>query len=91
MPALAMLAPAPMSVARRIGMTGMWVYLAIAIGAVVFRIVEVVRHDHVLETDGERQPLFLPHPLQRAHRGLRLLEKPFPAANLCVRLSHPVQ
>jgi Mn2+/Fe2+ NRAMP family transporter len=41
MPALAMLAPAPMSVARRIGMTGMWVYLAIAIGAVVFRIIEV--------------------------------------------------
>jgi Mn2+/Fe2+ NRAMP family transporter len=41
MPALTMLAPAPMSVARRIGMTGMWVYLAIAIGAVVFRIIEV--------------------------------------------------
>jgi Mn2+/Fe2+ NRAMP family transporter len=41
MPALTMLAPAPMSVARRVGMAGMWVYLAIAIGAVVFRIIEV--------------------------------------------------
>jgi hypothetical protein len=41
MPALTMLAPAPMSVARRAGMTGMWVYLAVAIGAVVFRIIEV--------------------------------------------------
>jgi hypothetical protein len=36
-----MLAPAPMSVARRAGMTAMWVYLAIAMAAVVFRIVEV--------------------------------------------------
>jgi hypothetical protein len=41
MPALAMLAPAPMSRARRLGMTGMWVYLAIAMGAVVVRIVEL--------------------------------------------------
>ncbi len=40
MPALTMLAPAPMSRARRIGMAGMWVYLAIAMGAVVLRIVE---------------------------------------------------
>ena len=39
MPALAMLAPAPMSRARRIGMTGMWVYLAVAMAAVVLRIV----------------------------------------------------
>ena len=38
MPRLAMLAPAPMSTARRVGMTGMWVYIAIAMGAVVFRI-----------------------------------------------------
>jgi hypothetical protein len=29
-----------MSRARRIGMAGMWVYLAIAMGAVVLRIVE---------------------------------------------------
>ncbi len=41
MPRLAMLAPAPMSGARRLGMAGMWVYLAIAMIAVVFRIVEV--------------------------------------------------
>ena len=40
-PALAMLAPAPMSTARRVGMTGMWVYLAIAMSAVVLRIIEV--------------------------------------------------
>jgi Mn2+/Fe2+ NRAMP family transporter len=40
MPALAMLAPAPMSKARRLGMTGMWVYLAIAMSAVVLRIVQ---------------------------------------------------
>jgi Mn2+/Fe2+ NRAMP family transporter len=39
MPRLAMLAPAPMSTARRVGMLGMWVYLAIAMAAVVFRIV----------------------------------------------------
>jgi len=41
MPRLAMLAPAPMSALRRIGMTGMWVYLAIAMEAVVFKIIEV--------------------------------------------------
>ena len=41
MPALAMLAPAPMSRARRLGMTGMWIYLAIAMAAVVYRIVEL--------------------------------------------------
>ena len=40
MPALAMLAPAPMSAARRLGMAGMWVYLVIAMSAVVFRIVQ---------------------------------------------------
>jgi Mn2+/Fe2+ NRAMP family transporter len=39
MPRLAMLAPAPMSRARRVGMTGMWLYLVIALTAVVFRIV----------------------------------------------------
>jgi hypothetical protein len=39
MPALAMLAPAPMSLARRAGMASMWVYVAIAMGAVVYRIV----------------------------------------------------
>jgi Mn2+/Fe2+ NRAMP family transporter len=39
MPALAMLAPAPMSTGRRIGMLGMWAYLAIAMVAVVFRLV----------------------------------------------------
>jgi Mn2+/Fe2+ NRAMP family transporter len=41
MPALTMLAPVQMSRARRIGMLGMWVYLVIAITAVVFRIIEV--------------------------------------------------
>ena len=40
MPALAMLTPAPMSAARRLGMAGMWVYLVIAMSAVVFRIVQ---------------------------------------------------
>jgi Mn2+/Fe2+ NRAMP family transporter len=41
MPRLAMLAPAPMSGARRLGMAGMWVYLAVAMTAVVFRIVQL--------------------------------------------------
>ena len=41
MPRLAMLAPAPMSMARRVGLIGMWVYLVVAMGAVVFKIVEV--------------------------------------------------
>jgi Mn2+/Fe2+ NRAMP family transporter len=41
MPALTMLAPAPMSAGRRLGLAAMWIYLAIAMGAVVFRIVEV--------------------------------------------------
>jgi Mn2+/Fe2+ NRAMP family transporter len=41
MPALTMLAPAPMSAARRFGMGGMWVYLVIAMAAVVFRVVQV--------------------------------------------------
>jgi len=36
-----MLAPAPMSMARRVGLIGMWVYLVVAMGAVVFKIVEV--------------------------------------------------
>ncbi len=41
MPALTMLAPAPMSVGRRLGLAGMWIYLAIiAVGAAVFRIAE---------------------------------------------------
>jgi hypothetical protein len=30
-----------MSVGRRLGLTGMWMYLAIAVAAVVFRIAEV--------------------------------------------------
>ncbi len=41
MPALAMLAPVQMSVGRRLALTGMWIYLVIAMGAVVVRIVEV--------------------------------------------------
>ena len=41
MPALTMLAPVQMSVGRRLALAGMWVYLVIAMGAVVFRIVEV--------------------------------------------------
>ena len=41
MPALAMLAPAPMSVGRRLGMTGMWLYLVVAMAAVVLGIVRV--------------------------------------------------
>ncbi|HEY2505315.1 MAG TPA: NRAMP family divalent metal transporter [Streptosporangiaceae bacterium] len=44
MPSLAMLAPAPMSAGRRLGMAGMWVYLMIAMAAVVFRIVQVAGH-----------------------------------------------
>jgi hypothetical protein len=38
MPRLAMLAPVQMSLGRRIGMLGMWVYLVIAMAAVVYRI-----------------------------------------------------
>jgi Mn2+/Fe2+ NRAMP family transporter len=41
MPRLAMLAPAPMTTARRVGMLGMWVYLVIAMAAVIFRIVVI--------------------------------------------------
>jgi hypothetical protein len=41
MPALAMLAPAPMSQARKFGMTSMRVYLLIAMAVVVFRVVQV--------------------------------------------------
>jgi len=40
MPALTMLAPAPMSVSRRLCLAGMWIYLVIAMTAVVFRIAE---------------------------------------------------
>jgi Mn2+/Fe2+ NRAMP family transporter len=39
MPRLAMLAPAPMSTARRVAMIGMWVYLVVAIAAVVVKVV----------------------------------------------------
>ena len=38
MPALAMLAPAPISLGRRTAMLGMWAYLVIAMAAVVYRI-----------------------------------------------------
>jgi Mn2+/Fe2+ NRAMP family transporter len=41
MPPLAMLAPAPMSLARRIGMSAMYVYLAAAIILVIVRVVEL--------------------------------------------------
>ena len=40
MPALTMLAPAPMSVGRRLCLAGMWIYLVIATAAVVLRIAE---------------------------------------------------
>jgi Mn2+/Fe2+ NRAMP family transporter len=36
MPPLAMLAPVPMSAARRVGMAALWVYLAVAVGAVAY-------------------------------------------------------
>ena len=39
MPRLAMLAPAPMSTARRVAMVGMWVYLVVAIAAVIVKVV----------------------------------------------------
>jgi Mn2+/Fe2+ NRAMP family transporter len=39
MPRLTMLEPAPMSQARKLGLAVMWVYLVIAMGVVVFRIV----------------------------------------------------
>jgi Mn2+/Fe2+ NRAMP family transporter len=39
MPRLAMLAPAPMSAARRVAMAGLWVYLVVAIAAVVVKVV----------------------------------------------------
>jgi hypothetical protein len=35
-----MLAPAPMSVGRRLCLAGMWIYLVIAMTAVVFRMAE---------------------------------------------------
>jgi hypothetical protein len=39
MPRLAMLAPAPMSAGRRLAMLAMWVYLVIAMAAVVVKVV----------------------------------------------------
>jgi Mn2+/Fe2+ NRAMP family transporter len=41
MPRLTMLEPAPISQARKLGLAGMWAYLVIAVGVVVFRIVTV--------------------------------------------------
>jgi NRAMP (natural resistance-associated macrophage protein)-like metal ion transporter len=41
MPPLAMLAPAPMSLARRIGMSAMYVYLGVAIILVVVRVAQI--------------------------------------------------
>jgi len=41
MPPLAMLAPAPMSLARRVGMSAMYVYLGVAITLVIVRVVEI--------------------------------------------------
>jgi Natural resistance-associated macrophage protein len=41
MPALAMLEPAPISQARKLGLTAMWIYLVVAVGVVIFRIVIV--------------------------------------------------
>jgi hypothetical protein len=41
MPPLAMLAPAPMSRARRIGMSAMYVYLGAAIILVIVRVAEI--------------------------------------------------
>jgi hypothetical protein len=41
MPPLAMLAPARMSLARRVGMAAMWLYLGLAFGAVILRVVEM--------------------------------------------------
>jgi Mn2+/Fe2+ NRAMP family transporter len=41
MPPLAMLAPAPMSLARRVGMSAMYVYLGAAIILVIVRVVEI--------------------------------------------------
>ena len=41
MPPLAMLAPAQMSVARRVAMSAMWLYLGVAIILVVVRVVEI--------------------------------------------------
>jgi Mn2+/Fe2+ NRAMP family transporter len=41
MPPLAMLAPAPMSVARRVAMSAMWIYLGAAITLVIVRVVQI--------------------------------------------------
>jgi hypothetical protein len=41
MPQLAMLAPVQMSVARRVGMSAMWIYLGVAIALVVVRVIEL--------------------------------------------------
>ena len=39
MPRLAMLAPAPMSAGRRVAMVAMWIYVVIAMAAVVVKVV----------------------------------------------------
>jgi hypothetical protein len=36
-----MLAPVQMSAGRRVCMSAMWIYLALAIGLVIFRIIEL--------------------------------------------------
>ena len=41
MPPLAMLAPAPMSVATRVAMSAMWIYLGAAITLVIVRVVQI--------------------------------------------------
>ena len=41
MPSLAVLAPVQMSVARRVGMSAMWIYLAVTIAMVIVRVVEL--------------------------------------------------
>jgi hypothetical protein len=41
MPQLTMLAPVQMSAGRRVCMSAMWIYLALAIGLVIFRIIEL--------------------------------------------------
>jgi hypothetical protein len=41
MPPLAMLKPAPMSLARTVGMSAMYVYLAVAIILVIVRVAEI--------------------------------------------------
>jgi len=41
MPQLAMLAPVQMSVARRVGMSAMWIYLGVAIALVIVRVIQL--------------------------------------------------